>query len=65
MTGSGAGAGGGGNSMGRLAFLCSGLASLLLMLVALVLQLVERSWFPLLVSAAAFFLQVRLAPTST
>lgn len=42
----------------RLACLCTGAASLVLLLVAFVLQVVEGSWFPLLTTAAAFVLQV-------
>lgn len=42
----------------RLACLCTGLASLVLILVALVLELLDRSWFPLVLTAAAFVLQV-------
>lgn len=57
-TGSGSREAGNNSSMGRLACLCAGLASLLLILVALVLQLVEGSWFPLLANAAALVLQV-------
>lgn len=45
----------------RLACLCTGVASLVLLLVAFVLQVVEGSWFPLLTTAAAFVLQVRLS----
>ena len=45
----------------RLACLCTGVASLVLLLVASVLQVVEGSWFPLLTTAAAFVLQVRYA----
>lgn len=44
----------------RLACLCSGVASLVLLLVAFVLLAVEGSLFPLLTTAAAFVLQVRL-----
>eukprot|EP00752_Nemacystus_decipiens_P009675 g8644.t1 len=42
----------------RIACLCTGVASLVLLLVAFVLQVVEGSWFPLLTTAAAFVLQV-------
>lgn len=43
----------------RLACLGTGVASLLLILVAFVLQVVEGSWFPVLTTAAAFILQVQ------
>ncbi len=42
----------------RLACLCTGVASMVLIFVAFVLQAVEGSWFPLLATAAAFVLQV-------
>ncbi|CAM9207410.1 unnamed protein product, partial [Scytosiphon promiscuus] len=42
----------------RLACLGTGAASLLLVLVAFVVQVVEGSWFPVLTTAAAFILQV-------
>lgn len=58
--GSGSREAGDNSSMGRLACLCTAVASLLLMLVALVLQLVEGNWFPLLANAAALVLQVRM-----
>lgn len=45
----------------RLACLCTGVTSLVLLLVTFVLQVVEGSWFPLLTTAAAFVLQVRLS----
>lgn len=45
--------------MRHLACLCTGVASLVLLLVASVLQVVEGCWFPLLTTAAAFVLQVR------
>lgn len=46
------------NSRRRLACLCTGAASLVLILVTFVLQVVEGSWFPLLTMVAAFVLQV-------
>lgn len=48
----------------RLACLGSGVASLVLMLVAFVLQVVEGSWFPVLTTAAAFVLQVQVCDTT-
>ncbi|CAN0378348.1 unnamed protein product, partial [Ectocarpus sp. 12 AP-2014] len=42
----------------HLACLCTGVASLVLTLVAFVLQAVEGRLFPLLMTAAAFVLQV-------
>lgn len=60
-TGSGSREAGNNSSMHRLACLCTGLASVLVMLVALVLQMVEGCWFPLLANAAALILQVILA----